>query len=231
MARTMRAIPPRCPVIDLEVRALKRILLAALPAGLVAGLLLTAIQQFQIAPLIRAVEAFQAVHDAAAPSLLATAAANVVLATAFALMLGAALSLRPASNWRIGLVWGAAGYAIFFVAPSLGLPPELPGTQAAGLHERQLWWVGAVTFAAVGLSLIAFGRKPVLRVVGVALLIAPHVLGAPQPAVQGGTAPAALVSDFVRATYLANAIFWLALGGLVGHFGSPIDAPSQGRRG
>jgi predicted cobalt transporter CbtA len=217
MARTMRAIPPRCPVIDLDYRALKRILAAALPAGLIAGLLLTAIQQFQVAPLIRAAEAFEAAHDAA-PSLLATAAANVVLATAFALLLGAALSLRPASNWRIGMLWGAAGYAVFFVAPSLGLPPELPGTQAAALHERQLWWVGAVACAALGLWIIAFGRKPVLRVAGALLLVAPHVLGAPQPAMHGGTAPAALLSDFVRATYLANAIFWLALGALVGRF-------------
>ncbi len=155
-------------------------------------------------------------HDAAAPSLLTTAIANVALAAAFALFLGAALSLRPPSNWRRGLLWGAAGYVVFFVAPSLGLPPELPGTQSAALHDRQLWWFGCVAFTALGVGTIAFARHPASRVAGVLLLIAPHVLGAPQPVAHGGTAPAALASEFVRATYLANAVFWLALGGLVG---------------
>ena len=75
----------------------KRIVLAALPAALVAGLLLTAIQQFQITPLIRAAEAFETAHDAAAPSLLTSAVANVVLAAAFALFLGAAFGRSAAT--------------------------------------------------------------------------------------------------------------------------------------
>jgi cobalt transporter subunit CbtA len=176
-----------------------------------------------VVPLIRAAEAFEAVHAAAAPSILATMAANVVLATAFALFLGAAMSLRPRADWRAGLLWGAAGYAVFFVAPAIGLPPELPGTQAAALHERQLWWAGAVALSATGLWMVAFGKNALRRVAGVLLLVAPHVLGAPHPAIHGASAPADLAADFVRATYLANAVFWLALGALAGLFnrGSP----------
>lgn len=196
----------------------KRIVAAAALAGFISGLLLTAIQQWQVTPLIREAETLEAAADTAPPALLATGAANVALAMGFALLLGSAFSLRGKGGWRTGLLWGAAGYAVFFVAPSLGLPPELPGTQSAGLHERQGWWLGTVVFSAAGLWLAVFARNPALRVLGVAVILAPHVLGAPQPSLHGGTAPAELVSAFTRATYLANAGFWLALGGLVGLF-------------
>ena len=29
-------------------------------------------------------------------------------------------------SWRQGLFWGFAGFAVFTLAPGLGLPPELP---------------------------------------------------------------------------------------------------------
>jgi cobalt transporter subunit CbtA len=197
---------------------LKRIVVAAALAGLIAGLLLTAIQHFQITPLIRKAEALETSAHAAPPSVLATTAANVTLATGFALLLGAALSLRAKGGWRTGLLWGAAGYCVFFVAPSVGLPPELPGTQSAALHERELWWVGTVALSGAGLWVAAFAGKPWLRILGLALLFAPHLVGAPQPAAPAATAPAELTRDFIRAAYVANAILWLSLGGLVGHF-------------
>jgi predicted cobalt transporter CbtA len=50
------------------------------------------------------------------------------------------------------------------------------------------------------------------------LLAAPHVIGAPQPATYGGSNSVELAKDFLRATYVANAAFWLALGGLLGLF-------------
>ena len=114
----------------------------------------------------------------------------------------------PRSSSRTGSV--ACIYAVFFVAPSLGLPPELPGTDSAALHERQLWWIGTALCSAAGLWLLAFAEKRGLWVIGALLLIAPHALGAPQPAVHSAAAPAELADAFVRATYVANAIFWLA---------------------
>ena len=196
----------------------KRIVAAAALAGLLSGLLLTAIQQFQVASLIRQAEVLEAAAGAAPALILSTAVANVALAMGFALLLGAAFSLRGKAGWRAGLVWGAAGYAVFFAAPSLGLPPELPGTQAAALHARQWWWLGTVVFSAAGLWLAVFAGNPALRVLGVALLLAPHLVGAPQPSVHASTATAELASAFTRATWLANAVFWLALGGLLGFF-------------
>ena len=171
-----------------------------------------------MAPLIRIAEALEAHSHSAPPTLVATAAANVVLATGFALLLGAAFSLRNRRGRRAGLLWGVAGYAVFFIAPSIGLPPELPGTESAALHDRQLWWAGTVIATAIGLWVAIFSKKPWLRVVGLALLVAPHLIGAPQPAVHGGTVPFQLARDFIIATAIANAFLWLSLGGLFGLF-------------
>ena len=217
-----------------------RIVAAAGLAGLLSGLLLTALQQLEIAPLIRAAEVREesalttrasshthAVVDQpdswtpanATQRLMATAASNIAVATGFALLLGALMSLRGASGWRQGLVYGAAGYAVLFVAPALGLPPELPGTASAPLHAREFWWIATVIASAAGLGLIAFGRMPALRIAGIALLVAPHLVGAPQPAIHDGLHPAEAAADFIRATYLVNSVLWLALGGMVGYFG------------
>jgi cobalt transporter subunit CbtA len=214
---------------------LKRIVSAAALAGLMSGLLLTAIQQIDIVPLIRAAEAREAANVASQPahyhgqenqawtphdgweSALATVVSNVILAIAFALLLSSAMSLRRSSGWRVGLVWGIAGYIVFFVAPALGLPPELPGKDAAPLRDRQLWWVGTASCSAAGLWLAAFAGRPLVRVVGLVLLCAPHAVGAPQPQIDDGVNVGDLAKEFIRATYLANAAFWLSLGA----FGKP----------
>ena len=148
-----------------------------------------------------------------------TALADVSMAVGYALLLAAVLTLRGKdSNWRQGLLWGAAGYAVFFVAPSLGLPPELPGTQAAPVMARQAWWLCAAGGTAAALALLVWGRHWSLKVLAFVLLAAPHLVGAPQPAVHGGVAPPELARSFIVASALANAVFWLALGALTGHF-------------
>jgi cobalt transporter subunit CbtA len=148
-----------------------------------------------------------------------TALADVSMAVGYALLLAAVLTLRgKGSNWRQGLLWGAAGYAVFFVAPSLGLPPELPGTQAAPVVARQAWWLCAAAGTAAALALLVWSRHWSLKVLAVVLLAAPHLVGAPQPAVHGGVAPPELARSFIVASALANAAFWLALGALTGYF-------------
>jgi cobalt transporter subunit CbtA len=147
-----------------------------------------------------------------------TVLANVSMAVGFALMLVAAFALSGRRiSWRSGLLWGLAGYGVFFVAPSLGLPPEVPGTLAAPPHARQLWWVmtAAMTAASLGCS---SSRRGWLWKLAVLLLVVPHLIGAPQPEVHGSVAPEELAQAFIRATAMANAVFWLALGGLTGFF-------------
>ncbi|WP_017450318.1 CbtA family protein [Herbaspirillum rubrisubalbicans] len=148
-----------------------------------------------------------------------TVLANVSMAVGFALMLVAAFALSGRTiSWRSGLLWGLAGYGVFFVAPSLGLPPEVPGTLAAPLHARQLWWVMTAAMTAASLGLFVFTRGWPYKLVGVLLLVVPHLVGAPQPEVHGSVAPEELAQAFIHATALANAVFWLALGGLTGFF-------------
>lgn len=209
----------------------KTIVAVAALAGLAAGLLLTAIQQMEVAPLIRAAEAREAAQAVAAGGggqaaaawapregperLAATTIANVALATAYALLLGAAMSLRRQFGWRPGILWGIAGYVVFFVAPALGLAPQLPGNEAAALADRQIWWVGAASCSAAGLWLAAFAKGPGWRALGLALVILPHLVGPPlatEPSDEDSRA-------FVRATYLTNVALWLMLGVLVGGMG------------
>ncbi|QRX84154.1 CbtA family protein [Glaciimonas sp. PAMC28666] len=148
-----------------------------------------------------------------------TVMANVTMAVGFALLLGAAILLRGGiSGWREGLLWGIAGYVVVFVAPSLGLAPEVPGTQAAPLLDRQLWWTATATLTAISLALLVFGRHWSLKLLAVVLLLAPHLAGAPEPQIHGGAAPAELVRAFIYATAIANGIFWLGLGGAFGFF-------------
>lgn len=203
-----------------------RIALAAGAAGIAAGLTLTAVQQLQVAPLIDAGERLEQSlpqrADAPEPPapetpsrLTATAVANVVLATGFALILAACIALRGHAGWRAGLAWGLAGYAVFFLAPALGVPPRLPGLDSAPLQDRTLWWVETALLTACGLWLVAFGKGRASRIAGVALAALPHVLGAP-PTPQPTGALRDLALQFAFATALANAFLWLAIGAIVG---------------
>lgn len=228
-----------------NLTAFKRIVFAAALAGMLAGLLLTAFQQIQVSQIILKAEVYEDVAAAAAPQAahghssaehepheheawqpengmertLFTALANISMAVGFGLLLGAAICLRgEASGWRAGLLWGLAGYMVFFVAPSLGLPPEVPGTEAAPLADRQLWWLITVVMTAGGLSLLLFAQTWPVKILGAVLLGVPHLIGAPQPLAHASTAPIELAHAFIYAAAIANAVFWLALGSLMGFF-------------
>ncbi len=216
---------------------IKRIAQTAGFAGLLAALLLTLLQSFWVAPLILQAESFEKTpaaapmphehaagtaahsHDAEAwepedgwQRVLSTAGGNLVVAVGFALMLAGLYTLRTPTRTAQGLLWGLAGYATFVLAPTLGLPPELPGTAAADLTLRQTWWIGTSASTAVGIALIVFGRNGLLKVLGVAILAVPHLIGAPQPQVHSMLAPEALEAQFKIASQLTNVAFWLALG-------------------
>ncbi len=206
----------------------RRIAIAALIAGLLGGVAVTLAQGLTVWPLIFEAETYEAAtateadHGTAwSPEGLEraawTTAANVVTGVGFALLLSAgfALSGRPI-DWRRGLVWGAAGFTAFAALPALGLPAELPGTEAAPLIARQAWWFATVAASAGGLALIAFGPGVAWKGAGVVLLVVPHLVGAPEPARHGGLAPEALANAFVAASLGSNALFWLVLGGAAG---------------
>ncbi|MER8610070.1 CbtA family protein [Mesorhizobium sp. M0435] len=143
--------------------------------------------------------------------------ANIVTGIGFALILVAVSEFAGGiGNWRQGLFWGLAGFAVFTLAPGLGLPPELPAMPAADLVQRQIWWWATVVATAAGLGLLAFRRSLPLAVLAVALMVAPHIVGAPQPDSFETTIPEGLHHQFVVAVTLTNLVFWLVLGAVVG---------------
>lgn len=142
-----------------------------------------------------------------------TVLANLVIAFAVSLMLlgGMALKGNPIDARR-GLLWGIGGFAAMSLLPALGLPPELPGTPAADIVERQLWWLGTAAASAAGLAAIAFGPHWATKAVGVALLVAPHVVGAPTPPGHEVAYPGALAGEFVVASLVVSALLWTLSG-------------------
>ena len=218
---------------------LRRILLVAVVAGAVAGLVASVLQGTRIWPLIAAAEQLEeaaAAHqhgDAAAghahdwqpadgaERIAYTVLFNILAGFGFALLLNGALVLRQAAlrgttpDVATGAMWGLAGFACFALAPAFGLPPELPGMEAANLLDRQLWWVATAAASAAGLALIVFARSVPRKALGIALLIAPHIIGAPHTH-ETGNVPGELAAQFVGASLVAAAVFWIVLGAVSG---------------
>ena len=156
-----------------------------------------------------------------------TAIANVLTGIGFALLIGAAAELKGGiRSWRQGVFWGLAGFAVFTLAPGLGLPPELPAMPAGDLGDRQVWWVMTVALTAGGIALLAFGRTIPLSLLAVALIVAPHVIGAPQPASFESPIPEGLHHDFVVAAVATSFVFWVAIGGLTGLVRNRLATPA-----
>ena len=143
-----------------------------------------------------------------------TLAFNLIAALAFALLLNGAMSLRHGDgipSLGDGVAWGLAGFATFSLAPAFGLPPELPGMHAAALGARQLWWLATAAATASGLGLAAFGRGTLLRVLGLALIAAPHLVGAPHGH-QLGNVPGEIAAEFAAASLVGALLLWLTIG-------------------
>lgn len=155
--------------------------------------------------------------------LLLTVAFNILVGAGFALFLAAAYALhgKPMSGRR-GVLWGLAGFAVFSLAPGMGLAPELPGMSAGGLLARQLWWLMAAAGAAGGLWLLVFGSRRWMLPLGVAVIALPHLIGAPGAggfAIAGPGEPGAHFAAHFAVNALGTALlFWVFLGWLSGHF-------------
>lgn len=154
---------------------------------------------------------------------------NVLSAVGFGLMLTAVYALRGSVSWREGLLWGLAGFAAVHLATTLGLPPEVPGMQAAPLGQRQLWWLATAALTGGGLALVFLKRSVVAVAIGLGLIALPHVIGAPHLEVEGG-APDGLAREFVLVSLVTNAFFWIVLGGLSAFVFDALGRERPGRR-
>lgn len=221
---------------------IRETVLAAVVAGLIAALVFTVVQSVWVTPLILQGEVYEDAAEAAPHShvheghivvadaashhdenewkpedgwqrTLFTFGANLLMGVGYAFVLVALYLLwRQPQNMLGGALYGVAGFLVFFAAPALGLPPELPGTAAAELSVRQEWWAMTAAATAIGLFLVFSQNNWGMRLLGIAIVIAPHFVPAPQPAVESSLAPAQLQSQFQVATTVANATFWLVLG-------------------
>ena len=209
-----------------------RMFYAACLAGLACGLLLTAMQAASVVPIILKAETYEVAAPADAKEADGhghdhgeawgpedgiertawTSISNIATAIGFSLIVVAVLAWRGRTGVKEGLLWGGVGFVVFFASPSLGLAPEIPGTFAADLVDRQIWWIGAAVSAAVGLGALIIAPQPLYKAIGALLVFVPHIIGAPHPDVMGGNAPQALADQFIVASAITNAIFWAALG-------------------
>ncbi|MEQ1789724.1 MAG: CbtA family protein [Rickettsiales bacterium] len=211
---------------------MQKILLTALIAGFIAGLVSFGIQQVKLSPLILQAETYEKGehnddhhHDSEswAPENglernVYSALANIGMGVGFAMMLIGVFVLRGEKmTTNRGILWGIAGFATFSLAPAFGLPPELPTTMAADLSERQIWWVATAIATAIGIYSLSFSKSTIIKIIAVLILAAPHIIGAPRPPL-GGAVPTELNAAFAAASLGVSVIFWITLGAVSGWF-------------
>lgn len=142
--------------------------------------------------------------------------------TGYALILVAAMVLAETRGAtitaRTGILWGLGGFVVFHLAPGFSLAPEVPGVAAADITMRQIWWFATVGTAAVGIWLIAFGHNWIAWGVAVLLLLAPHVIGAPEPDVLAGPVPPEIAALFASRALGVGMAAWVMVGCLAGYF-------------
>jgi cobalt transporter subunit CbtA len=226
------------------MKLFQRIFFAAVLSGLAAGLVLSGLQQWRVAPLILQAEVYENAapaepaaheHEAGTPAhehdeeawapqdgaerITYTVAADLLAALGFGFILAAASVLGGIEvTARNGALWGFAGFAVFQLAPAFGLAPELPGMPAADLVARQIWWWGTALATATAIFGMAKFQNWPAAAIGFVLILLPHVIGAPQ--LQGehaSSVPAHLATEFAASTLFTGAAFWMILGPLYGY--------------
>lgn len=215
-----------------------KFLTSALFAGAVAGLIAGLLQLAFVQPVLLHAELYESgelIHLGADPvtahpvlpgfdavrdglSLIFT----MLTYTGYALILVAVMSVAEGRgariDGRIGMIWGIAGFVTFHLAPAFTLAPEVPGVAAAEVSARQIWWFATVAAAGVALWLIAFARNWALQGLAVALLAAPHLIGAPEPDSFTGTVPPEIAALFAARALGVGLAAWVLLGAFAGYF-------------
>lgn len=228
-----------------------RYLIAALFAGASAGLIAGILQLVFVQPVLLHAELYESgalVHFGTAavsahPELPGFDAMRDGLSLIFtmltysgyALIMLAAMGIaedRGASiDGRTGILWGVAGFVAFHFAPGFSLAPEVPGVAAADVTARQIWWFATVGTAAAGLWLIAFGGNWMAWAGAAVLLLAPHLIGAPEPEVLTGPVPTEIGALFAARAFGVGLAAWVLLGSFAGYFwqreGAHADAVAR----
>jgi cobalt transporter subunit CbtA len=226
-----------------QFRRLSRIVFGA---GALAGLVLFFLQYFFLVPRIEKAEVYERAGQATTgheahedegwkpaegwERTLLSAISALFTGIGFAAVLISLVALSDSTlDVRRGILLGAGAFLSVVVAPSLGLPPELPGVPVADLYSRQLWWISAAVLTAAGLYLLVRRRGLTQKIMGVICLVLPQVISAPR-ATGAPVVPEYLIHEFALFSIAVNFVFWLVLGTVCGflfrrEFG--VDGPGR----
>jgi cobalt transporter subunit CbtA len=216
----------------------RRMFITATIAGAISGLIIGIFHQFTTVQIIYDAEVLERttqvqpspIHEEqvmsawvppdGAERIAYTILADVLTGIGFSLLLVAAFAIAgTAIDWRRGFAWGVAAFAAFVLAPSLGLPPEIPGTSAAPLGERQLWWASTAVLTALAMALLSRKQAhPLVYVIAMAFIVFPHALGAPQAPADVSAAAESIAHRFIVASTISGLLFWTVAGTLAGLF-------------
>ncbi|UWR22339.1 CbtA family protein [Sulfitobacter sp. S190] len=217
---------------------LSKLLTSALFAGAAAGLFAGLLQLIFVQPVLLHAELYESgalVHFggqavSAHPELpgfdpvrdLLSIAFTMITYTGYALILVGLMLLaeeRGATiDARTGIIWGVAGFVAAHFAPGFSLAPEVPGVAAADVGARQVWWFATVAAAAIAMWLLAFGRNWTLWGVAVILLLAPHLVGAPEPDSFTGPVPTEIGALFAARAFGVGLAAWVLTGMFAAYF-------------
>ncbi|WP_169570305.1 CbtA family protein [Sneathiella limimaris] len=216
-----------------------RIVTSALFAGAAAGFIASLLQLYFVQPVLLHAElyesgqlvhfgngnppsaqqdvgGFEAVRDGLSIGF------SIVIYCGYALLMVAAMAFaeeRGAKiNARTGLLWGIAGFIAFQFAPAFTLAPEVPGVAAADVYLRQGWWFATAGATAIALWLIAFQSSWLYWGAAVVLLLAPHVVGAPEPDYFTGPVPTEIGALFASRALGIGFAAWVLTGMFAGYF-------------
>lgn len=228
-----------------------RILISAIFAGAASGLLAGILQLIFVQPVLLHAELYETgelIHfggavNTAHPALPGfdmmrdglSLIFTMLIYTGYALMLIAIMNIaeeRGAKiDGRFGIIWGVAGFVAFHLAPGFTLAPEVPGVAAADVTARQIWWFATVISAAIALWLLAFGANWSMWGIAVVLLMAPHLIGAPEPDRFTGPVPTEIGALFAARALGVGLAAWVLLGCFAGYFwqreGAHADASAR----
>ncbi|EPJ46465.1 MAG: hypothetical protein OFPII_20380 [Osedax symbiont Rs1] len=164
------------------------------------------------------------------PRIISTLAANITIAFALALIMISLMALhnqksaKPKLNAVRGVAWGMVAMFCIFIAPALlGLHPEVPGTNAAELEDRQIWWLFCAISSAIGIAILYYAANN-FKLAGILLIALPHLIGAPLASEPGfaNSDPVAiqrlleLSSEFYLMTAIGMLILFMMMGALSG---------------
>ena len=219
----------------------KNIFVSAVVCGAIAGVLATVMQMLLVTPLLMEAELFetgQSMHFITNGSPespikhvdiwedpyrhLMTLCFNLVTFTGFGFILVAAMAFFQKRGFTLskaeGIVAGVSGFIVFQLAPSVGLPPELPGTIGVTVGLKQTWWIITILSTTVGILLLFLDKHKVVSGVGIIFVTIPHLIGHPKLETYFGVAPPELAAEFASRALAVSLIAWIILGVISSQF-------------